>query len=222
MHRVKWIFITFVSLLVITFFQYSLPSRDIVKIIDTEVIRMDIGENNWAWASNDAGTNESSTRDVRFVYSEWPNGKPRVYRNEDTNWSWPPYLKFDSGNLQSAAQSFAKSDTEVWVAVTHYGWRIPLISLYPNTIKMKQVSGPNVTMIPWFNIAFLTVVAFIALSIFFRIRKFKRNRIDPVLDDVADNIDAAGENAAEAWDTVEEKAAGVSTGFQAFFKRWFG
>lgn len=230
MRRVKWVLITIVSVLVIGFFHYSLPSRDIVKVIGIEVVRMDIGGNSWLWASNDAGTNqESHTRDVRFIYSEWPDESPRVYRNEDTNWDWPPYLKFDSGNLQSSAQSFSKSSEDRWVAVTHYGWRIPLISLYPNAIKMKEVSGPNVTLIPWFNIAFLIVVAAITTFIFVRIRKFKRARIDPVLDDVSEAIGGVGETASEAWDTVEDtaKTAGATaSGFGAWLraigKKWFG
>lgn len=229
MRKIKWTLIGIISFFVIAFFHYSLPSRDIVQIVGTEVTRMDVGNGSWLWASKDAGTNNTSTRDVRFINAAWPNGDPYVYRNEDTSWSWPPYLKFDSGDLQSQAQGFAKSEETIWVAVTHYGWRIPLISLYPNAIKMKRVEGPDVTLIPWFNIAFLIVVASIFIWLFIRIRRFKANRVDPVLNNVNDTWEDVETAASDVWDTVEDTASDAGEtakeagkGFTSLFKRWFG
>ena len=118
MNWLKWGFRIILFLVIFAFFHYSLPQRDIVKVVGTEVIRMDVGDRTWLWASKDAGTNTSTTRDVRFINTEYENGKPMVFRNEDTGWSWPPYLKFDSGNAQSMAQSFSKS--KKWVAMRHY------------------------------------------------------------------------------------------------------
>ncbi len=217
MRRIKWFFGIIISLMVIAFLHYALPSRDIVQIVGTDVKRMDVGHNSWFWASPDAGTATETTRDVRFINAAWPNGAPSVYRNEDTNWSWPPYLKFDSGNLNAEAQARAKQDG-VWVAVTHYGWRIKLLSMFPNAIRIRQVDGPHVTLIPWFNIAFLTVIFIIFAAIYFRIRKFKRRRVDPVLEDVGEAWDNVEDTAAEARDT----AIGFGERINALLRRWFG
>ena len=70
--------------------------------------------------------------------------------------------------------------------------------MFPNAVKIKPVAGPDVTLIPWFNIVFLTLVAALALYIFLKIRQFKRRRVDPVLEDVG-----------EVWDSVEESAEDV-------------
>lgn len=185
------------ALFVVGFFHYSLPSRDIVQIVGTEVIRMDVGSRSWFWAAKDAGTNAERTRDVRFINAEYPNGKPRVYRNEDTGWSWPPYLKFESGNLQSQAQSYARSDEPRWAIVHHYGWRIPIISLYPNAYKIKEATGPEQSLTPWFNIIFLTILFLIIFAIWRRLDRFKDRHIDPVIEDVGNAIEDAGEGVAK-------------------------
>ena len=52
------------------------------------------------------------TVDVRFIAAVRPNGKPFVYRNEDTGWIWPPYFKYDSSNLQAKATDL-RSTAEV-------------------------------------------------------------------------------------------------------------
>ncbi len=197
MKRLKWIVIALLSLVVVLFFHYSLPSRDVVQIVGTDVKRMDVDSGSWLWAAPDAGTNAIHTRDVRFINAVTPTGKTRVYRNEDTDWGWPPYFKFDSSDLNAQAQAYAKMEDQ-WVAVTSYGWRIKFLSMFPNAVKIKPVAGPDVTLIPWFNIVFLTLVAALALYIFLKIRQFKRRRVDPVLEDVG-----------EVWDSVEESAEDV-------------
>lgn len=223
MKYVKWGVPTLLLLVGIAFLHYTLPQHDVVRIADTYEIRVDLGENSAFFGEGNAGNAVSVNRDIFFIQSFYENGKPMVYRNEDTSWGWPPYFKFDTSNLQAEATDLKSTkETPQWAIVTHYGWRIIYWSIYPNAISVRAVDGPDVTVIPWFNIIFLTIMVFIALSIYFRIRKFKRNRIDPVMDDVADNIGSAGESASEAWDNVGEKAAGASTGFKALLKRWFG
>ncbi len=196
MSKLKWVFRVLVFLVVVAFFHYSLPSRDVVQINGTEVTRMDVSSGSWFWASKDAGTDDTTnTRDVRFINAQYENGDARVYRNEDTSWSWPPYFKFDSGNLQAQAQGFAKS-TETWVAVSHYGWRIPIISLYPNAYKMKEVDGPNVRLIPWFNIIFLTLLALAFWAVFVRVRRWKDRNVDPYIEDIGEAYEDASESVA--------------------------
>ena len=70
---------------------YYLPGRDTVQVVGIEVSREDYKKIDQ--------TKTGQNRDVRYVNAEWPNGNPRVYRNEDA----PLYLKFDSGKLNAEA-----------------------------------------------------------------------------------------------------------------------
>lgn len=189
---------------------YYLPQRDIVKIVGTEVKRMDIRMGSPFWDSPDVGTNNEATRDVRFISTVRENGKTRVYRNEDTGWSFPFYLKFDSSDLDAKAKEMTDKDGQ-YVAVTHYGWRIKLFSIWPNATKIKPVSGPDALLIPWFNIVFLCILAFIFTHIWLALRRFKKKRIDPI----ADKIEDVAEDAEQE---IRKGGNAVST----FFRRWFG
>lgn len=218
---IKWIVGIPIVVVIVLFAHYTLPGRDVVRIVGTDVKRMDIGSSSWFWAAPDAGTNPNWTRDVRFVNAVWPNGEPRVYRNEDTEWGWPPYFKFDSGSVTARAQDLAQKD-DVWVAVTHYGWRIKLFTIFPNVIKIEQVAGPNVVLIPWFNLLFFLVLgslAYLALRI---IKAFKQRRIDPVVESVDEFMGDVGENAEQARAKAEEHASAATSGFRRWLKRWFG
>ncbi|TYC48280.1 DUF1523 family protein [Rhodobacterales bacterium] len=222
MKYLKWIIAIPLVLLVVLFAHYTLPSRDIVRIVGTDVKRMDIGSSSLFWAAPDAGTNNNWTRDVRFINTVWPDGEPRVYRNEDTDWGWPPYFKFDSSNITAQAQDLAKKPDDVWVAVTHYGWRIKLFTIFPNAISIQQVSGPDVFLVPWFNIIFLLVLLAIAYLVFRGIRAFKRTRIDPVVADIDEFMDDFGENAGEVHAEAHKRASAAGSGFRRWFRRWFG
>lgn len=211
MRYVKWTLIALLTLIVVAFFHYTLPSRDVVRIVGTEVKRQDVGRAPWFWASTDAGTATGDTRDVRFINAVWPNGNVRVYRNEDTNWGWPPYLKFDSGNLTAQAQELAGRDETTWVAVSHYGWRIKLLSIFPNTYRIREVSGPDVFLVPWFNIVFLGLLALGGWLIFRRLRRLKEKHIDPVTDRIEDAADTVGAEFKER-----------QSAWRSLWKRWFG
>ena len=193
---------------------YWLPDRDIVRIVGTEVKRVDVESNAPFWDRPDIGTNEERTRDVRFINTERPNGKSMVYRNEDTGWGWPPYLKFDSGDVTAQAQSLANSPDQ-WVAVRHYGWRIKLFSIFPNATSIKRVSGPDVLLIPWFNIVVIGLLLLVWFLIWRAVRRFKAVRIDPVTDRIGDEI---GDAARDVGDSVN---SGVS-GARGLFRRFFG
>lgn len=222
MTYVKWIVGIPLVLVVVLFAHYTLPGRDVVRIVGTEVKRMDIGSSSLFWASPDAGTNTSWTRDVRFINAVWPNGNPRVYRNEDTDWGWPPYFKFDSSNITAKAQDLAKKQGDVWVAVTHYGWRIQLFTIFPNVISIQEVSGPDVFLIPWFNIIFFLVLGVIAYLVFRTLRAFKRRRIDPVVENIDEFMEDVGDNAEEARAQAEKHVTEATSGLRRWFKRWFG
>lgn len=192
------------------FLHYHLPQRDIVQIVGTDVKRIDIQKGAFGWGRPDAGTNQIDTRDVRFINTVKKNGKPMVYRNEDTDWGWPPYFKFDTGNLTAEAQKISKED-ETWVAMRHYGWRIPLWSIYPNAVSLKRVDGPDTRLIPWFNIVFLSLLFLLIFWIWRRLNRLKEKHVDPVAEKISDA-------AAEAEDDLKEKRTQV----RGFFKKWFG
>ncbi len=131
------------------FLHYNLPNTQVVQITGTDVKRVD---------KDTAG---SQTRDVRYINAVTRDGKIRVFRNEDTGWGWPPYFKFDSADLTAQAQAILKSTEEPWVRVRYYGWRLNLLSLFPNAVSLKIVDKDYVH-VPWFNILF---VAFLAIGI---------------------------------------------------------
>lgn len=168
----------------LAFLDYTLPSRDIVKIVGTEIVKLDVQTPSIFWGNPDSGAVIDSTtgqRDVRFINAVRPNEKIRVYRNEDTGWRWPPYLKFSSGNLQAEAQKSINDNK--WVAVTHYGWRITLISAYPNALSIAPVSSSSVTLVPWTRIIaaiMLIIIAIIAWRIWVAIRQWTVDKLDRI------------------------------------------
>lgn len=189
MRKLKWIAGTLLLLLLAAVLYYSLPQRDIVRIVGTDVKRMDIGRTAWFWAEPDSLSNARTTRDVRFVNATFEDGKPYVYRNEDTNWSYPPYLKFDSGSLTAASQALVSTEAApIWVVVTHYGWRIELLTLFPNIVDIRRASGPDERLIPWFNIIF--IASLIAMVLFVRraMIRVRERHFDPVMDEVSDAV----------------------------------
>jgi len=196
------------------FLNYFLPSRDIVRIVGTEVKRIDVDKGAPFWDRADIGTNEERTRDVRFINAEFPSGNTRVYRNEDTGWGFPFYFKFDSGDVTAQAQSLS-NQPEQWVAVRHYGWRIKLFSIFPNATSIKKVSGPDVFLIPWFNIVFIGFLLMIWFLIWRAIRRWKAKRIDPTLDAVGDSLGDAAREVSENINEGSEKARG-------FWRKLFG
>jgi hypothetical protein len=159
---IKWGFRITLLLIVAGFLHYTLPQHDIVRITNTYNRLTTVGENWLFYATPDTGTGESgTTRDIRFIEAVFPDETVIVYRNEDTGWIWPPYFKYDSSNLQAEATN-VKSTKEApqWVSVTHYGWRFPFISIYPNAVNVRPVAGPDVSIVPWVNIVILTLLAF--------------------------------------------------------------
>ena len=193
---------------------YWLPDRDIVQIVGTEVKRIDVESGAPFWDRGDIGTEEGATRDVRFINAQRPNGSTIVYRNEDTGWGWPPYLKFNSGDVTAKAQGLAREEGQ-WVAVRHYGWRIKMFSIFPNATSIKRVSGPDALLIPWFNIVVIGLLLGLWFVIWRMLRRFKAARIDPVADRVGDGI---GDAARE----VGEGVSGAATAGRGLFRRLFG
>lgn len=212
MSIVKWVLGLALLAIIGGFLHYTLPQTDIVRVVNTEVRRVDFGENSIFWAAADVGSGEAINRDVRFIETIATDGDPKVYRNEDTGWGWPPYFKLDSSNLQTEARDLVSSSAEPrWVVVTHYGWRSEFLTIFPNAVGIRAVDGPDVTIIPWINIIVLTILAAVFWAIGVRVLRFRRNRIDPLLED-----------AGEAWDEAGDRVAARRKGFRAWLDTWKG
>lgn len=207
MSFVRWtVFILFWGA-VAAVLHYTLPQHDLVRINDTENRRIDPGVNSWFWANSSAGANpQLETRDVFFISGVRPDGSVIVYRNEDTAWSWPPYLKFNSSNLQAQSADMTSTAAEPnWVMIRHYGWRTELFSIFPNATAVWEVAGPDVSVFNWRAIGILAALAALYWYLYTRWRRFRESRIDPMLEDMGDGLaDASG-------------ALGERTGR---FKRW--
>jgi len=208
--KAKWIFRIVLATVVLGFLHYTLPQHDIVRVTGTYNRLTTIGiENSWAYSVPDTGTAESTvTRDIRFIESTRPDGGVIVYRNEDTGWIWPPYFKYDSSNLQAEA-GILRSDAAnpKWVVVTHYGWRLPILSIYPNAVSMREASGPDEQIIPWVPIVVIVFLLFVVFMIRRMWAQFWERSVEPAAAEVN-----------EAWDGVEARA----TGFFGRIKAWFG
>lgn len=209
MTYIKWFLIIAFWTFVAAFFHYTLPQKDIVRITDTYEKRIDFGENSIFWAGADAGNDVTvANRDVFFIQTKQAgNDRVMVYRNEDTSWGWPPYFKFDTTNLQAEAGDMKSiAEAPQYALLKHYGWRNEFMSIFPNAISVKLVDGPDAPKgIPFLNILILTLFAAVVYFVWVRWRRFRKARIDPTLEEIQDNWDAAG-------DAVEDRRGRV--------KRW--
>jgi Protein of unknown function (DUF1523) len=204
MRYVRWTLRIVLLLIVGGFLHYNLPDRDIVRIVNTEVRRVDFGTNAIFWQNSGVGDAVSTVnRDVFFIETIRPSGKALVFRNEDTGWGWPPYFKFDTADLQAEAKNLESTEANPqWVAIRHYGWRNPLFSIFPNAVSLKPVPGPDTRLIPWFNIVFISILVIIGAVIWRLWRNFRKARIDPVLEDIDESADAARGRASAFFDRM--------------------
>ncbi|MDP2085215.1 MAG: DUF1523 family protein [Gemmobacter sp.] len=218
----RWVIRSVVAilvLLVLSVLHYTLPQHDIVRVVGTENRRIDFGENSFFWSGPDVGTAPGMQRDVFFIQTVQPNGKPMVYRNEDTGWGWPPYFKLNSHNLQTIANSLASSaEAPKWVAITHYGWRNEFFTIFPNAIALRQVAGPDTRIIPWMSIIILVLLLALAVLIWRMLAQFRERMIDPFVDQVGDRIDDIDARA----DQARDRARGIWGRFVAWLATWRG
>lgn len=214
--RIKWGGRIVLVLIVLGFFHYTLPQRDIVRIVGVRQEPMSLGwENRIFYARSDAGMAESDTRTIKLIDAFTADGAARVYRNEDTGWGWPPYFKLDSQNVQAIAQDQTSTEAAPkWVAITHYGWRSELITIFPNAVSIIPVDDENVRLIPWVNIILLTFMAFAIFMIRKMWLQFRERMVDPALADVGETFDAVGARA--------EAAKKEARGFFGRLGAWLG
>lgn len=200
MRYIGWFIRGVLLAVVLLLAHYTLPQRDIVRVTLTEITPN--FETKWPifFSSQDSGTAAQPTRSLRLISTVRKqtslfgllrgDDQTMVYRNEDTGLIWPPYFKFDSSDLQSEAEDLISSSADSqWAVMTHYGWRIRFMTVYPNAISIRAVDGPDVVLIPWFNIVLLTMLAALVWGITVRWRRFRRGSIAPRLGQMDASLD---------------------------------
>lgn len=220
---IKWGFVLAVLVIVGGFLNYTLPQREVVRVISTYNRVTQIGSNWIFYSIEDAGTGAETTstsRDVRYIDAAYPNSdRTMTYRNEDTGWVWPPYFKWNSSTLQAEATNYISTEAAPkWVAVTSYGWRIPFVSAFPNAVHIAPVASPDVRLIPWVNIIVLVMLAFLVLMGWRMLAQFRERVIDPASDRMAQTFDAVDARA----DAARRDAAGAWGRFTGWLQGWRG
>ena len=196
-HIIGWSLRITPLILAVLFLNYYLPSYDTVYIVGTDVKRMDVGASG-APREGVANTAVGMTRDVRFINAVWPDGQPRVYRNEETGWGFPWYFKFDSGNLQTLAQRYTSTEEAPrWVVVKHYGWRIEFLSMFPNAVSLEPAAGPNDTPFSWQRAIGFLLFALLVIALWRLWVYFKNEVWEPFLARL--ELDQRFENANSWW-----------------------
>ncbi|KGJ23682.1 DUF1523 family protein [Paracoccus sanguinis] len=202
------------GVLVFLFLDYALPSRHTVRVTNVYNQITDLGWNGIFYASPDTGTVQTADgrRDIRYIATVQPNGRPYVYRNEDTGWIWPPYFKYDSSNLHAiAADSVSTADAPRWMNVTSYGWRVSWATIYPNAISMRQVAGPGDRPLNWPALVILAVMGALLLLLWRMWNQFHERSIEPRTrraGRVIEHIDARADAAQAEVVANTRKAAG--------------
>ena len=153
--------------LVFTAINYAFPHYDEAVITGGEVRRMDKDD-----FSDNRNQSDDLTRNTYFIYTREINGtKVMPYRNEDTGWGLPLYFKFNSADVQAAAQSLVG---EGRAQIKYYGWRIAMFDMFRNAVSVKKLKDGETRANPIFSYIFyaLTAVSFIVCFALVK-RKFK-------------------------------------------------
>mgnify|MGYP003686868861 CR=1 FL=1 len=143
---------------------YYLPSTQDVHLVGTEVKR-EIRD----------GVEGEQIKDIRYVVARAiPSGKTLMYRNEDM--PWPPYFKFDSGDLSGKVMNIKEYNPDTQVLITYYGLRVPFLSLYPNITKIQK-NLKKEDHLPIFNWIVLSIFSILyLLGLFLILRKLRARK----------------------------------------------
>jgi len=167
--KIKFAFWVVLAVIIAGFLCYNLPRTDVVQVTGTDTKYT--GKSGSGKISTDStgkgGGGKIQIQAVRYINTISRKGKIRVFRNEDTGWGWPPYLKFNSADVT------AQNRTETVGPGRYYGWRINMFSMFPNAISLRTVDKAY-SHLPLFNIVFLVALAGITIFVVIRFRRFKR------------------------------------------------
>ena len=203
MRIVKW---TIVILLVLTvggLMHYTLPRHEVVRVVGVTERVETLGWNRIFFAATPSGQTESGLRDVRYIETVRTSGRELVLRNEDTGWIWPPYFKFNSADMQARVRNLVSTQADPeWVAISFYGIRSQIFSIYPNVLRVRVVEGPEVTIIPWTRIILFTVLFAAGAWLWFTLRRFNERRVAPFIEEVGERREAARGKVGRFWDRL--------------------
>ncbi len=76
---------------------------------------------------------ESETRDGKVISTYLIYTDHGVFRNDDAGW----FLKYNSSDF------YGELDVGKRYRLKVYGWRIPILSMYPNIVRMKALKAPS-------------------------------------------------------------------------------
>lgn len=226
MYHAKVVLGVLLGIVVFLFLDYTLPSKNTVRITNTYNRLTTISTTNaMFYAADDTGTveNPQGQRDVRFIDTVRPNGKVFVYRNEDTGWIWPPYFKYDSSNLHAEATNLRSSAVSPqWVSVTAYGWRIPWLTTYPNAISIDTLAGPDQRPRNW-PAMIVCIVMLMLLALIWRMwAQFHERSIEPTIRRVDEGWDRVEARADAMRDHVASETAEARGRFSGWLGTWRG
>jgi Protein of unknown function (DUF1523). len=136
---------------------YAVPRVTTAQIVGVEVKRVDA---------------ETGTRDVYMIQAQDPDTqRVRVFRNEDALF----YLKLSSADVQARATALSRGEALRTAAIRHYGWRIPILSVFPNVISVREVE-PGYSHTPILGPALILSLLGGVGALIWRTRKRKKAR----------------------------------------------
>lgn len=150
---------------------WALPQHRVVLIDGIEVRRDD--------GSVEKGRDPVPLRregvDMYYIYASNPEGNDViVYRNEDTGFHFPWYFKMDAAEVQGRAHLLSRKQGQL-ALVTYYGWRIPVLGLFPNAVDVRAWDRPEEPL-PIFNITLLSLLAIGLGGSAWKLRRWRRAR----------------------------------------------
>lgn len=143
--------------------EYATPHYRVAYVTGVEVKRAD--------PSKKANA-QSSFKDTYFIYTaeaDDPNDV-KVYRDEDTRWGFPFYFKFNSADVAGVATNLANAgqgEHRQLAQIKYYGWRIKILSQFPNIVSIKPLDKADDVSRPIF--AYI-LYALLILGLFFSVQ----------------------------------------------------
>ena len=171
LRKAGWVLAMVLLVVLGTFLAYVLPQHRVVHVDGFEVKRLD----GTAVGSGVAPVPPVSGSDVYYLHTSNPERTDVfVYRNEDTGFGFPWYFKFYSAEVQGRAQLLAQSPEQL-ALVTYYGWRIPVLKLFPNAVDVEAWDRLEE---PWpvFNTVFFAVTGLLVVMLWWKVRRFRQAR----------------------------------------------
>jgi len=130
--KALFVMIALVGMFVLSLGYYSYPRTDSVSVVSTEVKRI----------TPLFGDETIDQQRVRTTSAK--TGEAMVFRNDDAV-LFPPYMKWDSEDLQTILDGAAKADGEKSImCFKHYGFRVRWpVTVFPNVTSAEKGYCPG-------------------------------------------------------------------------------